>query len=87
MMRVSNAVMLLLLLGLSACTSKNVQVGGTMCPEGNVVKPANDSNQQECVFYGPAQEKAAAEAAYPKGTTPEGEKTLEENERGYKITE
>ena len=85
MMRVANAMVLALLLGLSACSTKDVRVGGTMCPEGSVVTPGTDPQRQECTFYGPAQEKAAAEAAYPKGTTPESEKTLEE--QGYKITE
>ena len=85
MMRGTSALILALLVGLGGCTSKNVRVGGTMCPEGNVVEPGTGTNQQECPFYGPEEEKAAAKAAYPKGTTPESEKSLEE--KGYKITE
>ena len=85
MMRAASTILLLLVVGLTGCSSKNVRVGGTMCPEGSVVAPGTDPSQQECRFYGKDEEKAAAEASYPKGTQPESGKTLEE--QGYKITE
>jgi len=71
----------LLLAGLAGCATKDVRVGGMMCPAGQQL----DATTQECRFYGPEEEKAAAKASYPKGTQPESGKTLEE--QGYKISE
>jgi len=84
-MRALSTFALLLAVGLTGCATKNVRVGGTMCPEGTVEGAQANPDAQECRFYGPAEEKAAGKASYPPGTQPESGKTLEE--QGYKISE
>jgi hypothetical protein len=84
MMRIANALILVLLVGLTGCSTKNIRVGGMMCPEGYSQEQINQ-DLRECRFYGPAEDEAAAKAAYPKEVEPECIKCLEE--KGYKITE
>lgn len=72
------------MLVLTGCTTKYVRVGGMMCPEGNTPQQI-DQDLRECRFYGPAEDEAAAKAAFPKEVEPECIKCLEE--KGYKITE
>ncbi len=85
-MRHATVVMFALFLFLTGCSTKNVRVGGTMCSQGNLAGgQADPENQTPCTNYGPSEHKAAGEASYPPGTTPESGKTLEQ--QGYKITE
>jgi hypothetical protein len=83
MMRIASALILALLV-VTGCSTKNVRVGGMMCPEGYSQEQINQ-DLRECRFYGPAEDEAAAKAAYPKEVEPECIKCLEE--KGYKITE
>jgi hypothetical protein len=84
MMRIANAVFLASIAVFSGCSTKNVRVGGMMCPEGYSQEQVH-RDMHECRFYGPEEEAAAAKAAFPKEVGPECVKCLEE--RGYKITE
>jgi len=83
-MRIAIAALSLLLVGMAGCSTKNIRVGGMMCPEGYSQEQV-DRDMQECRFYGPAEDEAAAKAAFPRDVGPECVKCLEE--RGYKITE
>jgi len=83
-MRYSTVLLLALFVGMAGCSSKNIRVGGMMCPEG-YSQDQIDNDMRECRFYGPAEDEAAAKAAYPKEVEPECIKCLEE--KGYKITE
>ncbi len=79
-------VMLIAMTGwllLAGCSMKNVRIGGMMCPEGYSQEQI-DRDMRECRFYGPAEDAAAAKAAFPKEVKPECAKCLEE--RGYQIT-
>ena len=78
------ALVLLLLAVFGGCSSKYVRVGGMMCPEGHSQEQIN-RDMQECRFYGPAEDEAAAKAAFPRDVEPACIKCMEE--RGYKITE
>lgn len=69
---------------LAGCSMKNVRIGGMMCPEGYSQEQI-ERDMRECRFYGPAEDEAAAKAAFPKEVAPECAKCLEE--RGYTITE
>jgi len=83
-MRIASTLILLLAIGLAGCSTKNIRVGGMMCPSGYSQDQIN-RDMHECRFYGPAEEEAAGKASFPKEVGPECVKCLEE--RGYKITE
>ena len=79
-----NSMVLLFLIVMSGCSSKNLRIGGMMCPAEYSQEQVN-KDMHECRFYGPAEDAAAAEAAFPREVTPECIKCLEE--RGYQISE
>ncbi|WP_345985528.1 hypothetical protein WCX49_13185 [Sulfurimonas sp. HSL-1656] len=83
-MRIATVALVLLLAGLAGCSTKNIRIGGMMCPEGYSQEQIHQ-DMQECRFYGPAEDEAAAKAAFPRDVEPECIKCLEE--KGYKITE
>jgi len=73
-----------LLLALAGCSTRDIQIGGMMCPEGYSQERIN-RDLRECRFYGPEEEAAALKASYPKTVGPECVKCLEE--KGYEISE
>lgn len=84
MMRISALLLLGVLLLIGGCSAKNIRIGGMMCPEGYSQEQI-EHDMRECRFYGPAEDEAAAKAAFPKEVKPECAKCLEE--KGYKISE
>jgi hypothetical protein len=84
MMRVATVFLAGALLLVAGCSTTQIRVGGMMCPEGYSQDQVN-RDLHECRFYGPAEDEAAARAAFPREVGPECIQCLEE--RGYKITE
>ena len=74
-------VLIALLLALGGCSTKNIRVGGMICPEGHSDQMIS-RDFLECRAY---DEKAAQKASWPKKVPSECFECLEE--RGYKIGE
>jgi len=84
MMRLFYLGVPVLLVALLGCSGKNVRIGGMMCPEGQG-QDQMKSDPQECRFYGPAEQDAAAKASLPKKPGEECVKCLEQ--KGYNISQ
>lgn len=74
----------IVLWAISGCSTKNIRIGGMMCPEGYSQEQIN-RDFAECRFYGPQEEKEARKSAFPKEVEPECIECLEA--KGYKISE
>lgn len=83
-MRIGLMVLAALPLLVVGCSTKEVRIGGMMCPQGHSQEQVNQ-DLRECRFYGPQEHEAALKASLPKTVEPECIKCLEE--KGYKITE
>lgn len=84
MMAYLSVLFVALLLLTAGCSSKNIRIGGMMCPEGYSQAQINQ-DLAECRFYGPQEQREAQKAAFPKEVEPECIECLEA--KGYKITE
>lgn len=77
-------ILITTLLFLGGCSTKNIRIGGMMCPEGYTQEQINQ-DLSECRFYGEQEQREAQKAAFPKEVQPECIECLEA--KGYELTE